>query len=496
MELLGGIPNRSIMKTTYGLFLFLAFTGVVNAQNKLVVHEWGTFTTLTSSDGQQYEAPLRSLEELPSFVLSQTYQYTDYDPKDGRLLQGNAIMYGANMGMETPVLYFYSEKALDFQFNVTFKNGTISQFFPRPTQTEDFISPAKSIQLQGHTGYATWKGHIWEKSKPVSPTFSDQQANAIWNHPRAVASNIVEVSGQREKYLFYRGLGYYACPIRVENDLDRVVKITNTSNEFLPFYVCTEMVDGELLIHSFGSLESNHCVSFTRDQKLEINVREKMIEALVAEGLYEDEAKAMIATWNESYFESSGLKVFWIVPQSIINDLLPITMNPQPTELKRAFFGRIEVMEAEFEAYLRSYESNRSELYDLVNTLRTVDPYRAQRIGLYWAYAPSSSTIANRIDLCAQNVGLPEENTPDFAAYPNPAHSHVFVQANFDLASLNEIRILDQLGKPVLIKTLSEVNRNEHIMLIDVRDIPSGMYFIQVQIGDAVLTKKLLIQAQ
>lgn len=482
------------MKSLFSLFILVCCLSL-QAQNNLVVHEWGTFTTLTSCDGQQYGAPLRSLEELPDFVYNQTYQYTEYDTKDRPTIR-NANLFGANMGMETPVLYFYSDRAIDFQVNINFRNGTISQFYPLPTNTEAFISPATNIQLQGRTGYASWKGRILEKSTTLTTSFSNQEANAIWNHPRAVASNLVEVNKQREKYLFYRGLGHYVCPIRVENDLDKVVKITNTSNEFVPFYVCTEMVDGKLLIHSFGSLEANRCVSFTRNQKLEIDVREKMIEALVAEGLYKDEAMAMIATWNESYFESSGLKVFWIVPQSIINELLPITMSPQPTELKRAFFGRIEIMEAEFEAGLRSYLSNGGDLNDLIKDIRNIDPYRAQRIALYQLVAPSAFDIPWRIDLCKQNVGLADEHDLDFAAYPNPAQSHVFVQVNFDLSSIKEIRIFDQLGKPVLIKTLSGLNSNEGILLFNIQDIPSGMYFIQVQVGEAVITKKLLIQSQ
>ena len=44
-------------------------------------------------------------------------------------------------------------------------------------------------------------------------------------------------------------------------------------------------------------------------------LRTDMHRALVAEGLFADEADAMLDTWQEAYFHSPGLRLFFTVPQ-------------------------------------------------------------------------------------------------------------------------------------------------------------------------------------
>ncbi len=40
-----------------------------------------------------------------------------------------------------------------------------------------------------------------------------------------------------------------------------------------------------------------------------------MHKALVAEGLFEDEAYAMLRTWDRAYFQKPGLRLFYTVPR-------------------------------------------------------------------------------------------------------------------------------------------------------------------------------------
>src|SRR5437764_15475373 len=70
-------------------------------------------------------------------------------------------------------------------------------------------------------------------------------------------------------------------------------------------------------------------------------------------GLYRKEADAMINTWHQSYFETEGLRVFWIVPREATNKTLPMTVAPQPTELQRVLVGRSEVLTPAFEKELQ-----------------------------------------------------------------------------------------------------------------------------------------------
>jgi len=69
-----------------------------------------------------------------------------------------------------------------------------------------------------------------------------------------------------------------------------------------------------------------------------------MQAALVKEGLYPDEASAMLRTWELSYFKSPGLRFFYIVPRKWVDEVLPIKITGSPTEITRVMVGRIELI--------------------------------------------------------------------------------------------------------------------------------------------------------
>src|SRR5437588_11881246 len=76
-------------------------------QNNLVVHEWGTFTSIAGKDGVALEwRPLNGSIDLPKFV------YTIQNHDEG-LRHGPKADLTAAVRMETPVLYFYSAGETD-----------------------------------------------------------------------------------------------------------------------------------------------------------------------------------------------------------------------------------------------------------------------------------------------------------------------------------------------------------------------------------------------
>ena len=64
---------------------------------------------------------------------------------------------------------------------------------------------------------------------------------------------------------------------------------------------------------------------------------------LVEQGLYPDEAHAMVQTWSDSWFEE-GSRLIYIVPRAFVDKILPLTMNPAPSQMARVFVGRLEIM--------------------------------------------------------------------------------------------------------------------------------------------------------
>src|ERR1043165_5299162 len=94
----------------------------VSTDNRLVVHEWGTFTSIAGKDGVALEwRPLNGSTDLPKFV------HTIQEGAGGiRHFPGKDDIT-ARVRMETPVLYFYSDSETDVSVKVDFPNGKITE---------------------------------------------------------------------------------------------------------------------------------------------------------------------------------------------------------------------------------------------------------------------------------------------------------------------------------------------------------------------------------
>jgi hypothetical protein len=66
-------------------------------------------------------------------------------------------------------------------------------------------------------------------------------------------------------------------------------------------------------------------------------------DVLTAQGLYPDEAQAMVETWRQSWFEE-GSRLLYIVPRHFVDKVLPLSITPAPGQVVRAFVGRLELI--------------------------------------------------------------------------------------------------------------------------------------------------------
>jgi hypothetical protein len=57
----------------------------------------------------------------------------------------------------------------------------------------------------------------------------------------------------------------------------------------------------------------------------------------------EREAQAMIATWRSTWSEP-GLRVLYVVPRRLTDEVLPLAITPPPSALVRVLVGRTEVL--------------------------------------------------------------------------------------------------------------------------------------------------------
>ena len=77
-----------------------------------------------------------------------------------------------------------------------------------------------------------------------------------------------------------------------------------------------------------------------------------METALISEGLFPDEAKAMVNTWKDSWFTEQGVRVLYILPRPWTDEILPLALTPQPKELTRVMVGRAEIITPDIQANL------------------------------------------------------------------------------------------------------------------------------------------------
>jgi hypothetical protein len=73
-------------------------------------------------------------------------------------------------------------------------------------------------------------------------------------------------------------------------------------------------------------------------------LKAEMLAALEKEGLSKAEAAAMVATWDNLWFEEPGSRVLAVLPQPWVDAVLPLEITPKPEGMKRVFVERVEMI--------------------------------------------------------------------------------------------------------------------------------------------------------
>jgi hypothetical protein len=281
----------------------------------LTVHEWGTFTSVVGRDGAALPwRPLSVESDLPSFVYSRN---NGASWNDLRLHYPTKSTTWVRVRMETPVIFFYAEEETNVSVRAVFSGGIITEWYPQ-------------ARVSG--------------------------ASIDWSHyypARATDAAPLGVGGERgtehEKFLFYRGVGDFDLPVSVRLSGDTVV-VSNANGDGVGKVVLFENKNGKTgyLIRDAARGETVLKRPALGGDLAQLMGEMKAI--LVSNGLYEKEAEAMIETWRTSWFED-GLRVFYVVPRKVTDAVLPLTIEPAPSELVRVLVGRTELITPEMEQH-------------------------------------------------------------------------------------------------------------------------------------------------
>jgi hypothetical protein len=310
-----------------------------SGDSHLIVHEWGTFTSIAGKNGFAVEwRPLNGSSDLPGFV---------YDT--GGLAAGRGIRSGHNcikcnlealVRMETPVIYFYSDRETSVSVRVAFLGGKITEWYPQARSVYDDGKGASSIDWGRITVMPGSEESFAVESKP-SHYYPARETDAA---PLRVCTS----KGQeREKFLFYRGVGTIDLPLTAKLDGGRIV-VSNTSRKHMGQFILFENHDGRIGYQVHDRFKGEVALDRPAPGQTVDSLESELQRILVGQGLYEKEALAMIKTWHDSWFEE-GLRVFYVLPRAVTDSVLPLTIDPQPSELTRVLIGRVEIITPEME---------------------------------------------------------------------------------------------------------------------------------------------------
>ena len=334
--------NRCSLAVTYiALYLTATFWLIAHAAHArpmysgLTVHEWGTFTSVAGNDGTAMEwTPLSGPGDLPGFVEH---------------FRNNGFKLGlrGTVRMETPVLYFYSPREQTVSVNVGFRNGVITEWYPRASRVE----PEKALYDASLTHDHLDGGISWD-SVTISPNlraaFPDEHGASHYYAARQTTSTPLTVrtalGEQQEKFLFYRGVANFPVPIVASIETNGAIRVENRAPTEIPNVILFERRGDKLGFRVARALSSSSLELNPIDLSGSIiSLGQELEGILVSQGLFQNEAHAMVETWRDSWFEE-GTRLLYIVPEKFVSSVLPLTVTPAPEKTTRVFVGRLELV--------------------------------------------------------------------------------------------------------------------------------------------------------
>lgn len=336
----------------------------------LVVHEWGTFTSFQDAGGATIPGINVDDEPVPKFVhrLKEMPVFTTRSTPATWSQGAPRCHPDVTLRLETPVLYFYPQGGFSAPLEVraSFNGGWLTEFYPF-ADAENTGFPAA---LDGNSrSTLQWKALTLASNTANLPSTNEH----VWLAPREVHSAVV-TEGRRqeaEKYLFYRGVGHLDAPLIVREQGNSLI-ISPRLASFRPFpelWVVRVQPDGRVRYRHMPEGEQGaEKVLIPVDDASSASDRDdlyrEIADALVKEGLYREEAQAMLETWELSYFESEGLRVMFVLPRSWTDAQLPLSISA-PAAVTRVMLGRIELVSTWQRAKLRRLQELPASAFDL-----------------------------------------------------------------------------------------------------------------------------------
>jgi hypothetical protein len=354
--------------TVIAALWLVANSGFAAPRSDLVVHEWGTFTSVQGGDGELLSWQPLLTPDLPKFVYE--WQRPGFGHQSPVLLLKGGIR--SLQRMETPVIYFYSDRELTADVTVNFPAGFITEWYPQAQQVGRITPPQSASEASRMAFIPAFSNSViaWRGLRILPADAPDLTARLPHDHSdnhyyaaRETDSAFVHVAtggtngmtSELERLLFYRGTGDFTTPLRVTVTEAGFLSVANTGAEPLPDLFLVERRNGQgswTQLQQLAPGQTKRWQELTAPEKLGSVSSEmfsqqlgaRLEQALVRAGLYPREAAAMVKSWSKSWFTEDGVRVLYILPRAWTDATLPLTLNPRPDKLERVMVGRAEII--------------------------------------------------------------------------------------------------------------------------------------------------------
>lgn len=228
--------------------------------------------------------------------------------------------------------------------------------------------------MKTEAGVMKWDGNVlnnfvrsslvWKGLQFSIYVASPQTDQNVWLAPRKVrADKVMEPGGEGEQYLFYRGVAHLDALVQTELRSNELILKTPKQLTWLESpsmampqlwlvdvreqgRIAFRQAKGFTMSKTDVSREVERMPLFSGNEYAPENlqrIRNSVKQALVASGLFEDEADAMIATWGDSYFGAPGMRLLYIVPKEWVDYHLPLKVS-MSNQMRRVIVGRIDLI--------------------------------------------------------------------------------------------------------------------------------------------------------
>jgi hypothetical protein len=304
--------------------------------DELTVHEWGTFTSIAGDDGMAIDwEPLDGPSDLPCFVH--------------RFEFGAKALLSGTVRMETPVIYLYGPEGSTAGVRVIFPKGFITEWYPKANRVATFIGsgmPPKAPDVRqprkDEPDSIEWPAVKLQRDSEAIDFPLEQPPSHYYAGRRTDSDALLVGNDERDKFLFYRGVGRFQPPVAALAAAGDRIVVRDLGPARIPAAILFHNDDGKISYRVAGPIGSEATLEIPQAAANTGTLRADMESILISQGLFAKEAKAMVATWGDSWFEE-GTRLFYFLPTSAVESILPLEVRPAPRHVARVFVGRMEI---------------------------------------------------------------------------------------------------------------------------------------------------------